>query len=162
MIRSLSAAALLAASLAASASAQGAACASNPDLDGKSFALWVTDKTNPDETPCAAMLSAASCAVDGGSDARVYKSADGSRAALLRVAADGAISVAIQFADANGLTGIASLATYPYRRVAFKGIGADAVTMFDESSRAIKTIGNVMLIPADALTENGRAMCPAR
>lgn len=162
MIRTLSAALLLAASVASSAAAQGASCAPNPDFDGKSFALWVTDKTNPDETPCAAMLTVASCAVDGSSDARVYKSADGTRAALLRVAADGAVSVAIQFAGANGLTGVASLATYPYRRVAFKGIGADAVTMFDEGSREIKTIGNVMLIPADALTENGRAMCPAR
>jgi len=58
--------------------------------------------------------------------------------------------------------GSARLATYPYRRALYRGVGVDGLQIFDDAAQTTKSVGNVMLIPADALTESGRAMCPSR
>lgn len=161
MSRSLIAVLLIAAS-ASAARAQVAACAANPELDAKSYALWITDKTNPDEVPCAAMLAPASCAPSAGAEIRAFASGDGRYAAVLRIASDGAVTIAIKLSGAAGVgRGSATLATYPYRRVIYRGVGVDGLQVFDDAAQTTKSIGNVMLIPADALTENGKAMCPA-
>jgi len=162
MSRALIAALLIAAS-ASAARAQTAACASNPELDAKSFALWITDKTNPDEVPCAALLAQASCVSSAGAETRSFASADGRYAAVLRIATDGAVTVSLKLSGAAGVgRGSATLATYPYHRALYRGVGVDGLQVFDDADRTAKTVGNVMLIPADALTENGKAMCPAQ
>jgi hypothetical protein len=153
---------LLLAMAASAVRAQNAVCAKNPELDAKSYALWVTDKTNPDETPCAAMLAQSSCSPSDGAETRSFVSADGRYTAVLRISTDGAVTVSLKIANASGVgRGSAVLATYPYRRAIYRGVGVDGLQMFDDAAQTTKSIGNVMLIPADALTENGKAMCPA-
>lgn len=155
-------AAAIALSLAASARAQVAVCPADPELDAKSFALWITPKTNPDEVPCAAMLAPKSCAVSAGAQTRTYVSRDGRYAATLRIADDGAVTVSLQLSGAAGIgRSSTTLATYPYRRALYRGVGYDNLQVFDEAAQTTKGIGNVMLIPSDALTETGKAMCPA-
>lgn len=162
MPRALIAALMIAAS-ASAARAQVAVCAANPELDAKAYALWITDKTNPDEVPCAAMLTQTSCAASAGAETRTFASADGSAAAVLRIASDGAVTVTLKLKGAAGIGKSATtLATYPYHRAIYRGVGVDGLQLFDEEAQATKSIGNVMLIPADALTENGKAMCPSR
>lgn len=161
MSRALIAALLIAAS-AAAARAQVPACAAHPELDAKSFALWVTDKANPDEVPCAAMLAPASCVPSADAETRTFASADGRYAAVLRIASDGAVAISLKFSGAAGVErGTARLATYPYQRALYRGVGVDGLQVFDDAAQTTKSVGNVMLIPADALTDNGRAMCPA-
>ncbi|MDE2489592.1 MAG: hypothetical protein KGM24_02005 [Elusimicrobia bacterium] len=167
MTRSLLALVLVAAA-AGAASAQvvqsAAVCRPNPELDQKTFALWIMPGVNPDAAPCAARLSLASCApvMDGG-ESRIYASADGSYAVILNVAGDGGVTVTLQLVGAAGIGhGAVTLATYPYQRVFYRGIGADAVQVADADTGSSRTIGNVMLIPAENLTANGQAMCPAR
>lgn len=157
-------AALLIAASAAAAHAQNAllACAPNADLDGKSYALWVTDKNNPDEAPCAARLAQTACMPSGDAETRTFASPDGHYVALLRIANDGAVTVTVKFFDAAGIVrGKAVLATYPYQRAIHRGVGVDGLQVFDDAAQVTKSVGNVMLIPAENLTGNGQAMCPA-
>ncbi len=161
MSRLLLAAAVIAA-VSASARAQGAACAANADLDAKSFALWIMPGTNPDEVPCAAMLAQKSCSRVDGADVRSFASADGRYSATYKISDDGAVTVALALSGAAGVGRSSTvLAIYPYQRALYRGIGYDGLQVFDEDAQQTKGIGNVMLIPADALTENGKAMCPA-
>lgn len=156
-------AALLIAMSASSARAQVTACAANPELDAKSFALWITDKTNPDEVPCAAMLTQTSCTATTSAETRTFTSADGRHVAVYHITSDGAVTITLKLRDAAGVgRGVARLATYPYQRALYRGIGIDGLQIFDDAAQTTKSIGNVMLYPADALTENGKAMCPAR
>ncbi len=155
-------AALLLAVAASAARAQSAVCAPNPELDAKSYALWVMDKTNPDETPCVARLAQVSCAPAAGAQTRTFVSADGRYTAVLGIAADGGVTVTLKLWNASGIgRGTAPLGTYPYRRAIFRAVGVDALQVFDDAAQAAKTIGNVLVIPADALTPGGQAMCPA-
>lgn len=161
MSRALIAAILIAAA-ASAARAQVAACAANPELDAKSFALWITDKTNPDEVPCAAMLAQVSCVPSDGAETRSFASADGRYGAAYRIASDGGVTITLQLSGGAGVgRGSAILATYPYVRAFYHGVGVDNMPVFDEVAQTTKSIGNVMLYPADALTDNGKAMCPA-
>ncbi len=161
MRRPLLAVLLLAASVSA-VRAQPRMCVANPELDAKSFALWITAKTNPDETPCAAMLAQTSCAGSGGVETRTFASADGRYTALYRIAPDGAVTITLNLSGAAGIgRSTTVLATYPFVRALYRGVGVDGLQVFDELAQSTKGIGNVMLIPADALTENGQKMCPA-
>jgi hypothetical protein len=161
-------AAVLAVTAVAAASAQvvqsAAVCLPNKELDQKTFALWITPGTNPDVVPCAARLTQASCAPGmAGGETRIYASADGAYAVILNESGDGAVTVTLQLVGAAGIGhGSVALATFPYQRVFYRGIGADAVKVTDADTGAPATIGNVMLIPAENLTADGRAMCPAR
>ncbi|OGS40073.1 MAG: hypothetical protein A2506_11835 [Elusimicrobia bacterium RIFOXYD12_FULL_66_9] len=162
MSRSLIAALFIAAS-ASAARAQVAVCAANPELDAKTYALWITDKNDPDEVPCAAMLAQASCTASAGAETRTFISTDGRHTAVLIIASDGAVTVTLLLRDSAGVgRGSARLATYPYRRALYRGVGVDGLQIFDDAAQTTKSVGNVMLIPADALTESGRAMCPSR
>ena len=163
----LALAAVMLAAIAASASAQVASvtsvCRPNAAFDQKVFALWVTPGTNPDAVPCAAMLRMASCANSSAGETRLYSSSDGAYTAIVTVALDGGVTVSLQLVGAAGVGhGMTTLATYSEQRVFYRGIGADQVQVQDQDTGEIKTIGNVMLIPAENLTDNGRAMCPAQ
>ena len=157
-------AAILAAA-AASARAQAAACAANADLDAKSVALWVTTSANPDAVPCAARLAQTGCAVGAdGFETRSFAAADGRYALTYRysTSTDGGVAVTLKLSGASNVSsGSVALATFPYRRAWYKGVGQDDVQVFDASAQRTVAIGNVMLIPVDALTDNGRAQCPA-
>ncbi|MBI3565577.1 MAG: hypothetical protein HY079_10310 [Elusimicrobia bacterium] len=156
-------AALLIAAAAASAHATVAACVANPELDSKAYGLWITDKNNPDEVPCAAVLTQTACAPSEGAETRTFASADGHYAAVLRIAEDGAVTITLKLADAAGVgRGKAVLATYPYQRAIYRGVGVDGLQIFDDAAQTTKGIGNVMLIPTSAFTENGKTMCPAK
>lgn len=161
MIKTLLAAAIL--SLSTVVRAQTVVCPADPNLDGKAFALWITSGANPDAVPCAARLLPSSCTAANGQDLRVYSSPDGRYAAILSYStvSDSGVTIYLQLADAAGVgSGRVALATYPYQRAFYRGIGDDDVQVFDVTSQTTKAIGNVMLIPVDALTANGQAQCP--
>jgi len=152
-------AALLLASLSAAARAGSLSCAPNPELDAKAFALWVTPETNPDATPCAARLAPVSCSASDAGETRTYASRDG-RYGVVLVSKDGGVSVLLKLTGAAGVgRADVPLATFPYQRVFYRGIGADAVVA-DDGGEA-RAIGNVMLIPAANLTPASAAACPA-
>ncbi len=160
-------AALIVAVSVASAAAQVASvtavCRPDAELDQKVFALWVTPGTNPDAVPCAAMLHMASCAASAAGETRLYASPDGAYTAILTSALDGAVTVSLQLVGASGVGhGAVELAVFNTHRVFYRGVGADQVQVQDQDTGEMKSIGNVMLIPAENLTDNGRAMCPAQ
>jgi len=150
---------------AAGARAQAAACAANADLDAKSFALWITPSADPDAVPCAARLAQTACsAAANGYETRTFASADGRYSASYRYSttADSGVAITLKISGASNVAdGTVALATYQYRRAWYKGIGQDDVQIFDASAQQTKAIGNVMLLPVDALTANGQAQCPA-
>jgi hypothetical protein len=156
---------LTAAILCAAVGARAQACAANADLDAKSFALWITPSADPDAVPCAARLAQTACSVAAnGYETRTFASADGRYVASYRysTAADSGVAIALKISGASNVAdGTVALATYQYRRAWYKGIGQDDVQIFDASAQQTKAIGNVMLIPVDALTANGQAQCPA-
>ncbi|NNN05944.1 MAG: hypothetical protein HKL90_08590 [Elusimicrobia bacterium] len=161
MIKILLAAAIL--SAATAAHAQAVACPANPDLDGKAFALWITSNANPDAVPCASRLFPSSCTDTNGQDVRVYSSPDGRYSAVMAYSdtADSGVTVYLRLANAAGVgSGSVALATYPYQRAFYRGVGVDDVQVFDTAAQTTTAIGNVMLIPVDALTANGQAQCP--
>lgn len=132
-------------------------CAPNSELDAKSFALWIMPGANPDETPCAARVSPVACETGEAGETRTYASKDGRYSVVLKLR-EGAVSVRLELSGgASGVSrGAVQLATFPYLRVFYRGIGADAVSVDDGGTR--KAIGNVMLIPAENLTP--AASCP--
>jgi hypothetical protein len=152
--------------LAAAASARAqSACAPNAELDAKSFALWITPSANPDSVPCAARLAQISCAAAAsGFETRAFASADGRYSASYRYSAtsDSGVAISLEISGASNVSdGVVALATYPYRLAWYKGVGQDDVQIFDAAAQRTKSIGNVMLIPVDALTAGGQAQCPA-
>jgi hypothetical protein len=158
MIRPLLAALILA-SAAATARAAAMSCTPNPELDAKAFALWVTPETNPDATPCSARVVPVSCSVTDAGETRTYSSTDGRYVVVLR-SADGGVAVTLKLTGAAGVgRGTVQLATFPFQRVFYRGIGADAVTVDDQGTP--RAVGNVMLIPAQNLTPASAASCPA-
>ena len=161
MIKILLTAAIL--SAATVVRAQTVACPADQNLDGKSFALWIMSGANPDAVPCAARLLPSSCVASNGQDFRVYSSPDGRYAAILSYStvSDNGVTVTIQLSGAAGVgSGRATLATYPYQRTFYRGVGADNVQVFDATTQTTQAIGNVMLLPVDVLTANGQAQCP--
>jgi hypothetical protein len=150
---------------AVSARAQASSCAPNPGLDAKSFALWITPSADPDAVPCAARLAQTGCsAAANGFETRSFAGADGRYSASYRYSttADSGVAIALKISGASNVAdGAVALATYPYRLAWYKGIGQDDVQIFDASAQQTKAIGNVMLIPVDALTAAGQAQCPA-
>lgn len=159
----LLAAAVLAASAAPAAAQQ---CAPSADFEGRTFVVWVTDKTNPDEAPCLARLAYAKCEVATTPDGvtptgsmRYFGGRD--LAAVLSVDVDGAVSVSLHFAGALGIaSGVSGLGTYPYQRAVRRGIGVDKAMVYDLNARSSKPLGNVFLIPAENLTERANRLCP--
>ncbi len=148
---------------AVGARAQQTACVANPDLDAKAYALWIGAGANPDAAPCAARLLQASCAASGGMETRTFVSSDGRFAAFFTYSPtqDMGVTVTLQLDNAAGVgAGRVTLATYPYRRAFYQGVGADDVQIFDDASQTTRAIGGVMLIPVDALTSAGQAQCP--
>ena len=145
------------------ARAQQTACVANPDLDAKAYAIWIGAGANPDAAPCASRLLQASCAASGGLETRTFVSADSRYAAFFTYSPtqDMGVTVTLQLNNAAGVgAGRVTLATYPYRRAFYQGIGADDVQIFDDAAQTTRTIGGVMLIPVDALTSAGQAQCP--
>lgn len=147
--------------LSAAAPALAHECAPDAELQSKSYALWITDKTNPDEAVCVARLSWRRCypglTPDGVTrepgDYHVFGDALGRHFVTLG-SRDGAISLSLA---AGGE--LANLPAYPRQRVLQRGIGVDAVSAVDASSRLSRVIGNVFLIPVENVVKP--EACPA-
>lgn len=142
------------------------ACQGDPWFE-RPFALWITDKTNPDEADCAARLAYVGCeklttpdAVTELGETRFY------RAGLYEVAVeiqDGAATAILNVKDrpGQGFYGgpRAALGTYPLRRVYQRGLGVDAVSLYDPRARRTRALGNIFFIPLENLTPQALRRC---
>jgi hypothetical protein len=160
---------LLAALLALPAAAQvvdvPAPCpqdAMTQEWQTKSFALWLIDGTNPDAAPRTATLKFKNCVRQTEylgerhtpQDARWFVSEDGKIGVIATVLENelDATYITIVTSNNGSLTTSAQLGAYAHRKIYFKGIGADKVTIQDwRDGRTV--VKNVFLIPTDAIVK---------
>ena len=142
-------AALLAAVLSVTASAQTAACQRNEMTSAWekiTFGLWLSDYTVPEDSARTSTLSYIGCSVlSDGTEARFYRSED--RAFTL--------SAFTNAGGANGATTLAltrraeqvTLGTWGHHKVFYKGVGIDKVAVPNGNDRTV--VKNVFVIPVD-------------
>lgn len=129
----------------------------------KSFALWLTDGTNPDAAPRTATLKFSKCVRQTEylgerhtpQDVRWFLSEDGKIGVIATVVENEADATYITLVTSNNgsLTNSAQLGAYAHRRVYFKGIGADKVAIQDWRDGGRTIVKNVFLIPTDAVVK---------
>lgn len=161
---------LIAAVLALSSAGASAApfCESDPWRE-RAFALWITDKTNPDQASCAARLAYSNCQVNFTPDfvtpigeTRFYRL--GNYEVGVEIDANGAATAVLNLKDNPDQSFYggprAALGTYPLRRIYQRGLGVDAVSLYDPRGRSTRFLGNVFFIPVENLTPEGLRRCP--
>ncbi|MBI5246405.1 MAG: hypothetical protein HY923_04440 [Elusimicrobia bacterium] len=143
--------ALLAAVLAAPASAQVLECKTNEMTSAWekiSFALWLTDYTIPDSSPRTATLVYKGCSMgDEGEESRSYVSADGNFivTAFTNHGGDNGATTLTLYRGARW----ARLGTWAHHKVFYKGVGIDKVAVPNGGDSTI--VKNVFVIPEGAV-----------
>lgn len=131
------------------------------EWQSKSFVLWLANGTNPDAEPRTATLSFKKCEhveeIYGEPisprDERWYVSDDGS-IGVIATADDsqpGATYLTLVIARNGALTNAAQLGAWAHRKVFFKGVGVDKVSITDWRSNGAVIVKNVFVIPSDAV-----------
>lgn len=159
---------LLAAVLALPAAAQTVSIpcpqdAMTREWQAKSFALWLTEGVNPDAVPRTATLKFSKCVRQNEhlgerhapQDVRWFVSEDGKIGVIATVTESepDATWITIVTAGDGALTNSAQLGAYAHRKVYFKGIGADKVSIQDWRDGGRTIVKNVFLIPTDAVVK---------
>ena len=156
---------LAAALLAGPVSAQELPCpqdAMTREWQSKTFVLWLANGTNPDAEPRVATLKFKKCVRAAEylgepitpQDARWFVSEDGKIGVIATVTdgePDATWLTLVTSNGVNGMTSSAQLGAFAHRKVYFKGIGADKVSIQDWRDNGRVIVKNVFVIPQDAV-----------
>lgn len=155
-------ASLLAAALALPAAAESK-CLINPMTDewqGITLALFLTDYTIPESSPRTATLKFSEClSHHEGTELRLYTSQDSDYVIAARTDRGGASGATTLFLSRG--SELVELGTWAHRKIFFKGVGIDKVSVPNGDQKLIK---NVFVLPEGAIKDDddgsGGGFCP--